>query len=322
MDSRYPMAPKERFYSYSSYLRQKYDGRVFRVAVDAGFSCPNRGPDRSCPGCTYCDERGALAVYLPGKDEPFFDKESLKAQIERGIAFLSRRYKAGKYLLYFQAFSSTWAPAEKLRELYTFCLDLYPFAGLIVSSRPDCITERTVELLSSFQSDDFEVWIELGLQSVHDSTLKRINRGHSSADFFRAFGLIRDAGLKQTVHLIFGLPGEGWREIGETVRRVSQLRPEGIKIHNLHVPSGTAMAEEFLRGELTVPGDLRHLDYVVRALELLPADTVVLRVLCDTPRSRLIAPRGFIEKPHFYSALKEELSRRNTWQGRLFSAVS
>jgi radical SAM protein (TIGR01212 family) len=312
----------EVFRGYAGYLRAKYGAPAYRVAVDAGFGCPNRGPDRSRPGCLYCDERGALAPYqqaagtapgLPGER-----LAAIRRQVEQGTAFLRRRYGAEVFLLYLQAFSGTHAPPAELAEVYDFALSCAPFRELIVATRPDCLDPQRAELLAGYRRRGLEVWVELGLQSACDATLVRVRRGHTAADFTRAFALLRQAGVKLAVHLIFGLPGEGLEQILETVRLVAGLRPEGVKIHNLHVPLGSPLAGELRAGELAVPCAARHLEYVVRALELLPPEILILRLTCDTPAGRLAAPRGFPPKAAFYRQVRAALLARGTRQGRLW----
>jgi radical SAM protein (TIGR01212 family) len=193
---------------------------------------------------------------------------------------------------------------------------LAQFEELIVSTRPDCIDEMKAGLLAGYRDSLRDVWVELGLQSASDITLRRINREHTVNDFLSAYRLLRSAGVKLTVHLIFGLPGEDLREILDTVDLVASLEPEGIKIHNLHIPYGTKMLEEYRLGEITVPGSRRHLEHVIRALEHLPESTVIMRVTCDTPASRLALPKHFRDKAGFYTSLREEMLARNTFQGR------
>jgi len=299
------------FRSYSAYLKENYGEAVYRVAVDAGFSCPNRGPDRSSPGCSYCDDQGARAPYLAGIRE-------IHSQIDQGLRVMRRRYGARLYALYFQAFCGTFAPAQRLKEIYDGALSCAPFRQMIVSTRPDCIDEAVADLLAGYRSPGLEVWVELGLQSASDRSLKRIRRGHTVECFAKAYKLLQQRGLKQTVHLIFGLPGEGLAEILETARYVAGLVPEGIKIHNLHIPRGSPLYQEYLCGELTVPTDRRHLEYVIRALELLPPETVIMRLTCETPEPRRACPRRTWPKALFYRRLALEMGRRETWQGRLY----
>lgn len=302
-------ADSEPYYSYRRYLRQRYGGTVYRVAVDAGFSCPHRGPDRAAPGCVYCGPEGARAPYQEKAD-------GLEDQIRGALAFLKERYGADEFLLYYQAFSNTNAPVERLREIYDRGLACADFRELIVSTRPDCLDRDKAALLSSYKTEHRDVWVELGLQSFHDRTLQRVNRGHTTGDFLRAFTLCRDQGLKVCVHLIFGLPGEGREEIEATVRRLADMKPDAVKIHNLHVVEGTPLADEYAAGSLHVPDAAEHLEYVIAALELLEPETIIMRLVCDTPAGRLIAPRGFPDKQRFLSLLATEMARRGARQGK------
>jgi hypothetical protein len=311
----------ERFRQYSRYLKEKYGVPAYRVSVDAGFSCPNRGKMREVSGCTYCDEAGSRADYLHGREgsAPLGDRKELRRQIQRGITFMRKRYGAEVFLLYFQAFSNTFAPVERLKHIYDYALGLASFSELIVSTRPDCLDTEKADLLASYKNDDRDVWVELGLQSSRPETLQRINRGHDFTDFEKAYGLLRERNIKKTVHLIFGLPGEGWKEIEETMRTVASLRPEGIKIHNLTLPEGTHLFEEYLKGELVLPSASRHLEYLANALELLPPDTIIMRLTCDPPRGKPSLPVHFRDKQKVYRALEKELRRRGSFQGSSFN---
>jgi hypothetical protein len=319
------------YLSYARYLKQKYGQAVYRVSVDGGFSCPNRGADRRAPGCLYCDERGSRAPYLdsPEASAGIRDGEhqsgwrrDLRRQIDSARSFLRSRYGADLHILYFQAFSATHAPVERLRQIYDFALGCAPFRELAVSTRPDCIDPAKAELLASYRREDFDVWVELGLQSASDETLERIERGHTVRDFEKAYRICRSSGLKLTVHLIFGLPGEGLPEIRRTIDYVAALKPHGIKIHNLHIPKGCPLYPEYLSGELAVPCGDRHMEYVIQALERLPPETVIMRLTCDTPEQLLAAPRRFPPKARFLSRLREQMQTRRTWQGRLFELNS
>jgi radical SAM protein (TIGR01212 family) len=337
----------EPFTSYSRYLRDRYGGPVQRVAVDGGFSCPNRGPDRSAPGCAYCDAYGSRAPYLRDLDrgraqggptaeahgrptsaaEGAADRrsprlqerlDSVTAQVKRAESFLRARYGPGERILYFQAFSGTYGSVAELRRLYDHALALGRFRELIVATRPDCVAPETAELLAGYQRPGREVWVELGLQSANDATLERIGRGHTVARFGEAFSLLRGRGIKVAAHVIFGLPGEGLVEILSTIRYLAGLEVNGLKIHNLHVPRDCPMAAEALSGELTVPCAARHLEYVAHALELLPPHTVIMRLTCDTPEDRLLLPQRFLAKAAFYEQLRSLMRREGMRQGRLW----
>ena len=299
-----------RWNRYSDWLRTRYGGRTARVPVDGGFTCPNRRPDGT-GGCVYCDTEGSRSPVLGKALE-------IEAQVERSAAFQLRRYGARNLLLYFQAFTSTHAPASRLRELYDAALSRADFRGLIISTRPDCLSPEKAELLASYRDRGLDVSVELGLQSSKDTTLARINRGHTAGDFAAALGLLRGRGLPATAHIIFGLPGESETDMLETVGFLAGLGIDGIKVHDLHVPYGSDLYRCALAGELALLSPRRHLDLCVRALELLPPKTVIQRLTTDTPPDRRALPRRSIEKAGFYRRLEAELEARDTWQGRLF----
>jgi uncharacterized protein len=320
------MAAATRYNTYSDYLRRTHGDKVYRVAVDAGFSCPHRGPDRALGGCTFCCEDGARAPYLGAPPAGFPPAGSppalalVRRQVQRGLEFLAGRYGARAFILYFQAFSGTFASTDALRATYDAGLAAADFVELVVSTRPDCIDAARADLLAAYRRTGRDVWVELGLQSACERTLRRVRRGHGVAQFVQAFALLRERGVRIAPHLIFGLPGEGWDEIRETVALVAGLRPDAIKIHNLHVPTGTPLAAEVREGEVPVLSTERHLEYVTRALEMLPAETVVLRLTCDTPDARRGLPRRFADKATFLRRLAAVLDERDTWQGRLLGA--
>ena len=317
------------YLTYSRYLKERHGCSVYRVAVDAGFSCPNRGGGRAGAGCSYCDADGSRAPSV-SRNEPRFavgcnidgsmpvDMESIERQVGESISFYRRTHGDCGFILYFQAYSNTNAPVETLRRIYDEGLALATFRGLNVATRPDCLDEEKADLLASYEQRGLEVWVELGLQSANDATLRRIGRGHTAADFERAFTMLRQRHLKIAVHLIFGLPGEGLPEIVQTMRVLALLRPDGVKIHNLHVPAGTLLAAEYLKGEFVAPSAPRHIEYAVAAIERLPPWTVIMRLTCDTPAEKLAAPRGFWPKERFLSGLEKEMSKRGLRQGRLY----
>ena len=336
------------FYRYSRYLRDKYGVPAYRVGVDGGFSCPNRAADLS-GGCAYCDGLGASAVYhrteeqqaarerrvgaglvrnhqaLPdeeirggsGQAALLARERSIASQVGRGITYLERRYRAEVFLLYFQAYSNTHAHPETLRRLYDAGLAQHEFRELIIATRPDCIDPQRADLIGSYGNRVDDVWVELGLQSGIDRTLTQIGRGHTVEDFLRAFTLLRDRGVKIAVHLILGLPGEGYGELAETARMITELHPEAVKLHNLHIPVDTALFDAFASGETTAPSTERHISYVIELLERIPSDIIVQRVTCDTPAHRLAAPGRFGSKGEFITRLEREMQRHGHWQGRL-----
>jgi hypothetical protein len=308
------------YLTYSRYLHERHGCTVYRVAVDAGFSCPNRASGRAGAGCTYCAEDGSRAPYLAPLPPPGDERcaQTLAEQVGQAIGFLRRRYAAEAFILFFQAFSNTNAPVAVLRRVYDEGLDLAPFRGLSVATRPDCIDAEKADLLGSYRDRGLDVWVELGLQTAHDATLERIGRGHTVGQFLGAYQVLKARGIKVAVHLIFGLPGESLPQLVETIRFVASLKPDGVKIHNLHVPAGTVLAREYAMGEIAPPGAHTHIEYVIAAIERLPPQTVIMRLLCETPEDRLLAPRSFPVKQRFTSQLAAAMRERGAFQGRLY----
>jgi uncharacterized protein len=333
--------------TYSSYLKKKYGKPAYRVGVDGGFTCPNRNRDGS-GGCAYCDETGAVAAYQRQGESsiagtPFRGcsaaipescaysrlssleerKDSVRKQILHARRFLEKRYRSEVFLLYFQAFSSTFGPLSELEEIYTDALQVMDFRELIVSTRPDCISPANARLLASYKNRVEDVWVELGLQSASDSTLSRISRGHTADQFTTAFKLLKEQGVKLSVHVILGLPGEGYTDIARTAELLAKLHPEAVKLHNLHLPIRTRMFDEYLQGEFTIPSAERHLSYAVHILERIPDDIIIQRLVTDTPGHRLAAPRNFMAKRDFIDNLSKNMISIDTWQGKYFQeAVS
>jgi uncharacterized protein len=318
------MKTGSRINRYADYLREHYGCRVRRVPVDAGFGCPNRHQVQlgtpgtmapigtKTPGCAYCDATGSRAPILGGLS-------SVQEQVNGALAFLRARYSADRFMLYFQANTSTYAPVDQLRTLYDATLALGDFAGLIVSTRPDCLEQDTVDLLASYRDRGLEVWVELGLQSACDKTLVRIGRGHVAADFTDARQRLGRAGIAVAAHVIFGLPGEGMDDILGTACFLAGLTVEGVKIHDLHYCRGTALLKEALMGELPLWPKALHLEACTRFLELMPITTIVMRLCSDNPPDRRALPRRQIEKAGLYRELEIYMEKHETWQGRLFA---
>ena len=327
--------------SYSSYMMRRYGYRIYRVGVDAGFTCPNRlkSPDGS--GCIYCDSHGARAAYLRSAESGFrhdsnfeasidsmvynpddcaknafiFDYRDIKRQVDKGLEFLSRRYKTSHYALYLQSFSNTFAPCDKLRELYDYATGLYSWEGFIVSTRPDCIDGKKIELLSSYRDRCGSVCVELGLQSGSDYLLSAMNRGHDVKCFVESAKAVKESGLELCVHILTGFPEEGIEELDRTIEVINLVHPDAIKIHNLNVTAGTPLYERFLDGEVTVPSMTRHIRTVAYILRRIPSDIVIERLMCETPNHRLASPRLFPDKYSFLCRLESFLEEQGFRQG-------
>lgn len=297
----------KRYNLFSDHLKALFGGRVHKISVDAGFSCPNRGGTRELPGCLFCDPQGSGAVGI--------DREAAVArQIERGKEVMTRKYKARHFMAYFQPFSNTWAPPGKLRALYDEALSVPGVVGLSVGTRPDCLPADVLDLLAEYHRRTY-FWLELGVQSVHDATLSFLRRGHDYPAFLRSFAAARERGVRVCAHVILGLPGEGREEMLATADEMARLRVDGIKIHLLHVLRGTPLGDLYERGEVQVLQQEEYVQLAVDFLERLHPDTLVQRLTGDGPRDILMAPLWSLNKWEVLNAIDSELERRGTEQG-------
>ena len=300
------LGPGTPLHRYSDYLQRRFQARTYRVSVDAGFTCPVR--ETGLP-CSYCDVRGSRAPYIGSI-------ESLSEQISGGMSFLSRRYGAGRFMLYFQAFSNTHAPVPQLRSVYDTGLAAGEFVGLIVGTRPDCLDEARAALLAEYRDRGLDVWVELGLQSANDATLRRIRRGHSVAEFDRAVRLAKEYGLLVGAHVILGLPGETRADAVHTASHISELPVDGVKFHNLVLTEGTEMYRAYRDGGLSPPGAGEYRELLISSLEQLAPEVVVMRLTCDPPAGLNSLPADFPDKKRFSADLVDVMNERGTWQGR------
>ncbi|SRR5579885_1449360 len=296
-----------RYITFNSYLQNVFGTRVYRVPVDAGFTCPNRDGTRAWGGCTFCDERGSGAPTIKSE-------VSFKQQLDDGIARVRRRFKAEKFLAYFQAFSNTYAPEAVLRRLYDVALEHPQISGLIIGTRPDCVPDNILAMLEEYSRRTF-LWLELGLQSAFDETLAAINRAHTAREFFDAAARAKSRGLMVATHLIFGLPGETRSQMLETVRRVAACGVDAIKIHQLCVFRDTPMEADYLAGRLPLLSDTDYVELVADALELLPPQMIIMRLVAEGRKEELIAPEWSFEKSRIMDLIDAELDRRGTRQG-------
>jgi radical SAM protein (TIGR01212 family) len=302
----------KRYRDYNGYLREIFGERVQKIAIDAGLGCPNRDGKISDQGCIFCDKRGS------GTGAMVESGLSIDQQIRKGLEFAVKRYKARKFIVYFQSFTNTYAPVGKLKELYDQALRYDGMVGLSIGTRPDCADDDVLRLISSY-TDDYLVWVEFGLQTAHDSTLNKIGRGHDVACFERSVVKSHDLGINTCVHIILGLPGETREMMMETARYVSGLPLDGIKIHLLYISKGTRLASMYENGKVQCLKREEFIEIVVDFLEVLPPDMVIQRLTGDPPiRSELLAPEYALDKAGNLNLIKKRLEERDTWQGKKF----
>lgn len=295
----------KRYYTYDYFLKTTFGGKCFKVPLDGGFTCPNRDGTKGVGGCTYCSARGS-------GDFACTPDMSIHDQFETCRNALLTKWESEKYIAYFQAFTNTYAPTPRLRELFEEALSQKGVVGLSVSTRPDCLSKETAEYLRELSGRTF-LTVELGLQSAHDKTAERINRCHSYDDFLRGYKMLE--GINRCVHIINGLPGENHEMMLETAKKVAELHPEFLKIHLLHILRGTKIADEYTRGEFDTMTREDYVSTVCDQLEIMPPDTVIGRVTGDGARDALIAPGWSLKKFVVMNEIDKEFVRRNTYQG-------
>ena len=295
------------YYSYGRYLREIFGEPVWRIPIDAGFSCPNRDGTLGCDGCLYCNNQG----FSPGTRGA---RRSVAAQVGAAVAGHMARGRARKFIAYFQAFTNTYAPLDVLRARYDEALAIPEVVGLAVGTRPDCVPEEVLDLIAGYTGRCL-VWIEYGLQSARDATLRRIGRGHDFAAFVDAVGCTRRRGIRVCAHVILGLPGEEWEDMIYTAQQLASLGVEGVKLHNLHVLAGSPLEESFRAGKLRLLTMDEYVALVCDVLERMRPQTVVQRLVSSAPDPFLVAPPWCREKLLFLRKVREEFARRGTVQG-------
>jgi len=300
-----------RYRDLNTALRQHFGCRVQKITLDAGMTCPNRDGTLGVGGCIYCSVRGSGT----GLSQHY----SIREQLERGKSRLARRYKAKKFIAYFQSFSNTYGLPQDLQTLYQEALAVEDVVGLAIGTRPDCVPDCVLDMLSDLNQRTY-LWMEYGLQSIHDRTLELINRGHKVAAFIDAVERSRQRNLQICVHVILGLPDEDKRDMLDTARALGKLDIQGVKIHLLYVIAGTALAELYLRGGYRCLSREEYVDIVCEFLSLLPPQVVIHRLTGDPHPEELLAPEWAREKQKNLQAIRDTLKRRDIWQGKNYSS--
>jgi radical SAM protein (TIGR01212 family) len=298
----------KRYNDFNTYLRSIFGCRVQKITIDAGLSCPNRNGTISTGGCIYCNALGSgTGAHAKGL--------SVTDQIVQGKRALSKRYKAKKFIAYFQSFSNTYGPFDRLENLYEQALAIEDVVGLSIGTRPDCVDEQILELLQSYVKKHL-VWIEYGLQSANDSTLAFINRGHDVKCFKKAVLATKNRGIKICAHVILGLPNEKKAHLLETARAISDMGIDGIKIHLLYVVRGTTLDKIYAAGEYRCLKQQQYADLVCDFLEHIPQNMVIQRLTGDPHPEELVAPMWALKKTENMALIKETLEKRDSWQGK------
>lgn len=332
----YPWGDNRRFNSYSNYFTKQFGGRVQKISIDAGFSCPNRDGKISTGGCTFCSNE----AFNPSYCRP---EKSIKQQIEEGIQFHRKRYRrASQYLAYFQPFSNTYKPLEELKSIYeqafeaidchlpqlpprndttSNALETPKIVGIVIGTRPDLVDKALLQYLNEIQKTHY-VMLEYGVESVYDETLKRVNRGHDFATAEHAIRMTAEYGIPCGAHFIFGLPGESKTMMLDAADIISQLPLTTVKFHQLQIFKGTKMAEEYLEHpEHFHLFDLEeYIDFVIDFAEWLNPDIVIERFAGEVPPRYLVSePWMKLRYDEVLSRIEKRMEERNTWQGKEFA---
>ncbi len=311
-DMEYYWGHSRRYNDYSSYIKRTFNERVQKVSVDAGFSCPNRDGSKGVGGCTFCNNSTFNPSYCG-------EGNSITDQINTGINFFSPKYKTQHYLAYFQAYSNTYESIDVLKSRYLEALSHPKVIGIVIGTRPDCISDELIEFLQEL-NQDYHITVEYGIESTLNSTLKTINRGHSFEEGIDAIKKTAKAGLKVGAHLILGLPGESEEDIFNHARKMSELPLDYLKLHQLQLVRGSVMGEEYLKN----PSNIKlfdvdgYIELVVNFLEVLNPNIVMERFISQSPKELLIAPKWGLKNFEFVAKVEKRLKERDSWQGKKY----
>jgi radical SAM protein (TIGR01212 family) len=297
------------FYDLKSYYLNNFSDRVYKIQIDAGFTCPNRDGSRGSGGCCYCDGRGSQLRQqgpLP----------SVTEQLESGKILYRRLRKATKFVAYFQTFTNTYGDIEHLRKIYEEALAVDDIVGLSIGTRPDAMTPEVVALLDEFSSE-YDVWLEYGLQSCHPQSLKRIGRGHTLEEFNAAVAMLAESSIKLCVHAIVGLPWESLEMVWQTADFIAALPVSGVKIHSLLLLDGTPLYEEYKFKPFSLLSRADYVEYVAGFLERLPPEVVIQRLTAEGYRDIFIAPDWARNKLQVLQHLDLYQKEHDSFQGKI-----
>lgn len=302
------MALSDYVHTFGQYLLARHGERVHKLAINAGFTCPNRDGTKGIGGCSFCNN----SSFSPNARQP----DPIVEQLNNGRAVLARRTGAKRFLAYFQAYTNTYDEVAVLRARYDTALAEEGVIGLAIGTRPDCAPPKVLDLLAEYRDQGYEVWLELGLQSSFDETLDRVNRGHGFAEYKTALHAAHERGLPVCTHLILGLPGEGGFHARTSLQRVLAEGVEGLKLHPLHVVKGTRLANEWRAGEYQ-PWTMEHyIEVVADLVEMTPPEVVYHRLTATASKSILLTPQWCNWKWRVLNGIEQELARRGARQGQ------
>ncbi len=301
----------KRYKSLNYFLREKFGEKVFKISLDAGFSCPNRDGTISHGGCIFCSERGSGDF----AGERCF---SITKQFHDIKDMMNKKWKQGKYIAYFQAYTNTYAPIEVLRKKYNEAIEQEGVVAIAIATRPDCLGDEVLDLLEEINNKVY-LWVELGLQTYKDSTAKLINRGYNLEVFEKTIEKLHKRNIAVVVHTIFGLPEESEEDMINTVKYISKLPIQGVKFHLLHLMEDTPMVNLYKKGRLKFMTREQYINLICKTITLLPQNMVIHRLTGDAPRDILIGPMWSLNKWEILNAIDNCLKDNHWYQGLYFS---
>jgi radical SAM protein (TIGR01212 family) len=302
----------KRYNSYNRILRDTFAARVYKIGLRMDFTCPNRDGRVAVGGCLYCNN----ASHTPQDYRP---RTSVTEQLDQGAAAVRKRHGAEAFIAYFQSYSNTYDTTAKLEKLYREALEFPGIVGLSISTRPDCLPNDVLDLIAELAQGTY-VWLELGLESIHDRTLRWMNRGHGLSEFIDAARRCKMRGLRVCAHLILGFPGENAADMLAAPALLNQLQIDGVKLHNLHVIRNTGLEKVYNATPFALLSRDEYVTLVVDFLELLSPAIVVHRLTGETYRAITVAPAWSVDKISVHNAINRELAKRDTWQGKRYSS--
>lgn len=303
----------KRYYTWNRHLRNEFGFKVFKVALDAGFDCPNRDGTVAFGGCTFCSAAGS-GDFAGDRIDP------IDVQFEAIKNKMHKKWKDGQYMAYFQAYTNTHAPLHVLKEKFEAALAQEGVIGLSIATRPDCLPEEVVDYLAELNTRTY-LWVELGLQTVHERTAQLINRAHDYPTYIEGVQKLRNHGIRVCTHIINGLPLEDAEMMLETVQEVAKLDVQGIKIHLLHLLKGTPMVKQYEKGLVEFMDQQAYVQLVADQLEILPPEMVIHRITGDGPINLMIGPMWSANKWSVLNAIDAELETRGSWQGKHYKGL-
>jgi len=312
MDFPFPSDGK-RYHTWNRHLRNEFGFKVFKVALDAGFDCPNRDGTVAFGGCTFCSVAGS-GDFAGDRVDP------IPLQFEKVKSKMNNKWKDGKAMAYFQAYTNTHAPLHVLKEKFEAALQQEGVIGISIATRSDCLPDDVVEYLAELHERTY-LWVELGLQTIHERTAKIINRAHDYPSYIEGVQKLRKHGIRVCTHIINGLPLEDADMMLDTVREVAKLDVQGIKIHLLHLLKGTPMVKQYEKGMVEFLEKDAYIQLVANQLELLPPEMVIHRITGDGPINLMIGPMWSVNKWDVLNGIDAELEKRGSWQGKFFEGA-